>query len=303
MSSDKIVIKKVAIAGASGHLGRRVLVALLDDGSFDVIVLARSGSSSQYPPRAQVVTVDYGSPESLQAALEGIDAVVSTLGKKNGLECQFKLVDAAVASGVQRFIPSEFGADLQNPKIRAFPTYRSKVQVEDYLEEQASRTNLTYSYVYNSMLFDDGLALGVFGDFTGRTMNIYDGGETTFSTTRISTVAQAVVATLRNPQETKNRAIRITDLSTTPCALLSVIERLDSGHEWSSAIVDTESLVKEVENELACEKFSPKAFAAFATKGTFAPGYAARYDGDNELLGINKMSQEELENVLRSRLL
>jgi len=196
------------------------------------------------------VTVDYESPQSLKDALRGIDAVISTLGKMSGLECQFRLIDAAVAAGVKRFIPSEFGADLQNPKTRAFLTYRTKVQVEEHLEKLAREANLTYTYVYNSLLFDDGLALGVFGDFTTRTVNLYDGGETAFSTTRIATVARAVVAVLRNFEATKNRAVRIRDLSITPRELLHTLQRLDAGHRWTPVAIDTRDLVKEAEQEL-----------------------------------------------------
>ncbi|KAJ3516103.1 hypothetical protein NM208_g14888 [Fusarium decemcellulare] len=302
MSSAHVAIRTVALAGASGLLGRRVLDALLDDGSFDVIVFARSGSKPDYPARAKIVTVDYESPESLEAALHGVDAVVSTLGKKTGLECQFKLIDAAVASGVKRFLPSEFGADLKSPKIRAFPTYRTKVQIEDYLETLAMETNLTYTYIYNSLLFDYGLALGVFGDFAARTVNLYDGGETPFSATTISTVARAVVATLHNFEQTKNRAVRVSDLSTTPRELLGTLQKLDSARQWVPISVDTGNLVREAEHELASGKFSLKAFGAFATRATFAPGFAASYNSDNELLSIVEMTQEELEEMLKTRM-
>jgi hypothetical protein len=220
----------------------------------------------------------------------------------SGLECQFRLIDAAIAAGVKRFIPSEFGADLQNPKTRAFLTYRTKVQVEEYLEKLAREANLTYTYVYNSLLLDDGLALGVFGDFTARKANLYDGGETAFSTTRIATVARAVVAVLCNFEATKNRAVRIRDLSITPRDLLHTLQRLDAGHRWTPVAIDTRDLVKEAEQELGSGKFNPKAFAAFATRATFAPEFAGSYGSDNELLGITELQGKELDEILRAQL-
>ncbi|RSL45181.1 hypothetical protein CEP51_016125 [Fusarium floridanum] len=283
-SADSTVVKSVALAGAGGHLGRQVLDALLKEQSFDVIVLASRGRKPiDYPSGARVALVDYESPESLRDALRGVDAVVSALGKKTGLECQLKLIDAVVAAGVKRFIPSEFGADLQNPKIRAFPTYRTKVQTED-------------------LLLDDGLDLNVFADFTARTVNIYDGGGTAFSTASISTVARAVVAVLRNFEATRNRAIRIQDLSTTPRDLLQTLQRLDAGHDWTPVAVDTEVLVKKAQEDLASGIFSPRAFVAFATRATFAPGLASTYDADMDRLGLTEMTRDEFEGLLKERL-
>ncbi|KAI8675968.1 NAD(P)-bd-dom domain-containing protein [Fusarium keratoplasticum] len=302
-SADSAVVKSVALAGAGGHLGRQVLEALLKEQSFDVTVLASRGRKPiDYPSGARVALVDYESPESLQDALREVGAVVSALGKKTGLECQLKLIDAAVAAGVKRFIPSEFGADLQNPKIRAFPTYRTKVQTEEYLEKLAKENELTYTYIYNSLLLDDGLDLNVFADFTAWTVNIYDGGDTAFSTTSISTVARAVVAVLSNFEATRNRAIRIQDLSTTPRDLLQTLQRLDPGHDWTPVAVDTEVLVKKAEDDLASGIFSPRAFAAFATRATFAPGFASTYDTDMDRLGLTEMTRDEFEGLLRERL-
>lgn len=269
------------------------------------ILIRRGRTLIDYPPGVRFATVDYDSPESLWAALRGIDAVVSTLGKKSGLDCQLKLIDAAVAAGVKRFIPSEFGADLQNAKIRGFPTYRTKVQTEQYLEKLAERTNLSYTYIYNSLLLEDGLEMNVFGDFTNRTVNIYDGGDTPFSTTRISTVARAVVAVLQQFEATRNRAVRIRDISISPNELLRRIQKHDCawGHQWTPVAVDTAALVKGAENEWALGRFSPKAFAAFATRATFGRGIASSYDGDNERLGIKEMAKEDMEEALKGRLM
>ncbi|UQC87892.1 uncharacterized protein CLUP02_13413 [Colletotrichum lupini] len=300
--SENNATKTVALAGASGNLGLRILESLLD-AEFDVTVLIRRESTPiDYPVKARVVEVDYDSPESLKNALGGTDAVVSAVGKQNGLQSQFKLIDAAIAAGVKRFIPSEFGADLQNPKIRAFPTYRTKVEVEDYLEKEVRDTGLTYTYVYNSVLFDEGLSLGAFANFSTRTVNIFDGGDTTFSATRIKTVAQAVAAILKNLDATKNKAVRIRDLAMTPKQLLETLKALDQDHAWKAVAVNTESLVKNAEHELASGKFSPKAFAAFALRATFAPEHAQDYSRDNELLGIIHMTKEDIQGVLAARL-
>ncbi|KAJ0346300.1 hypothetical protein COL154_008279 [Colletotrichum chrysophilum] len=236
-------------------------------------------------------------------ALRGIDAVISTVGKRNGLESQFRLIDAAVMEGVTRFIPSEFGADLQHKEIRTFPTYQTKIEVEEYLERKARETNLTYTLIYCSALFDEGLDLGAFADFQARKVNFFDGGATTFNATRSVTVADAVVAVLNKLEATKNKAVRIRDVSMTPKELLKVIQGLEKNADWTSVAIDTGKLVQGAKTELASGKFSPKAFAGFAMRATFAPGLAGLYGDDNDLLEIKDIAKDDLENALKSRLL
>ncbi|KAI8267838.1 hypothetical protein K4K58_006965 [Colletotrichum sp. SAR11_239] len=256
-----------------------------------------------YPPGVRVRGIDYDSIDSLREALRGIDAVISTVGKRNGLESQFRLIDAAVMEGVTRFIPSEFGADLQHKEIRTFPTYETKIEVEEYLEKKARETNITYTFIYCSALFDEGLDLGAFADFQAKKVNFFDGGATTFNATRSVTVADTVVAILNKLEATKNKAVRIRDVSMTPKELLKAIQGLDKNADWTSVAIDTGKLVQGAQAELASGKFSPKAFAAFAMRATFAPGLAGQYGDDNDLLGIKDIAKDDLENALKSRLL
>ncbi|KAF4917487.1 Homocysteine synthase [Colletotrichum viniferum] len=221
-------IRGQILRDAGGKLGRRVLDALVDAG-FDVTVLVRRQSiPSSYPPGVRVREIDYDSVDSLREALRGIDAVVSTVGKRDGLESQFRLIDAAVMEEVTRFIPSEFGADLQQKEVRTFPTYRTKIEVEKYLEKKARETNLTYTFIYCSALFDEGVDLGAVADFQAKKVNFFDGGATTFNATRSVTVADAVVAILNKLEATKNKAVRIRDVSMTPKELLKATTFLES---------------------------------------------------------------------------
>lgn len=91
---------------ASGNLGPTVLSELLDAG-LTVTVLTRQNSNKTFDPRAQVEKVDYESRKSLKAALAGNEVVVNTLGVGTvPRETYLRLVDAAVAAGVQRFLPT-----------------------------------------------------------------------------------------------------------------------------------------------------------------------------------------------------
>lgn len=97
--------------------------------------MTRAGSRTKLPSSVKSIDVDFSSLDSLKAALKGQDAVVSTLGAFAAAQ-QTSLIDAAIAAGVKRFIPSEFGSDTTHPKVSALPVYRDKVAAQQYLKEK-----------------------------------------------------------------------------------------------------------------------------------------------------------------------
>ncbi|MCZ2813808.1 NmrA family NAD(P)-binding protein [Modestobacter sp. VKM Ac-2979] len=109
----------VLLAGASGDLGARTIRALVAKGA-DVRALVRIGAGPEKTARlaglgATVVETDHDEPADLRRVAEGADVVLSTL---NGLRdvmvgVQTRLLEAAVAAGVPRFIPSDFSADYR----------------------------------------------------------------------------------------------------------------------------------------------------------------------------------------------
>jgi uncharacterized protein YbjT (DUF2867 family) len=106
----------IAVAGATGRLGQLIVRALLDGGA-EVRALVRPDTAPDKLAGlsgATIVPVDFGDPAALTQALTGADGVVSAL---NGLrdiivDLQTDLLNAAVAAGVPRFIPSDYAADL-----------------------------------------------------------------------------------------------------------------------------------------------------------------------------------------------
>lgn len=176
-----------------------MLQELLDSGLFEITVLTRQSSS--FLSNVNVAKVDYDSIESLTTALAGQDALVSTLGSL-AVAKQKLLIDAAVKAGVKRIIPSEFGCDLFNPKVRELPVFTGKVEIEKYLAELAEKGLVSYTLVFNGLFLDWGLKKGIFFNFKDRTAELYDGGEVLISTTRLATAAKAVRRILTHPRET-----------------------------------------------------------------------------------------------------
>ncbi|QXG77702.1 NmrA family NAD(P)-binding protein [Modestobacter sp. L9-4] len=109
----------VVLAGASGDLGERLAVALVDRGA-TVRALTRPGASVAKTAHLEslgleVVPVDYAEAAALRAAVTGGDVVVSALSglRPVVIDAQTQLLTAAVAAGVPRFVPSDWSADYR----------------------------------------------------------------------------------------------------------------------------------------------------------------------------------------------
>jgi len=108
----------ILVAGGSGDLGGRIVRSLLDlDAHVRVLTRPAGGASRRpdAPPGVEVVEAAYDDPAALRRACEGVDVVVSCLSGTRDvvLGAQGRLLDAAVAAGVPRFVPSDWSVDVR----------------------------------------------------------------------------------------------------------------------------------------------------------------------------------------------
>ena len=112
MADDTIIL-----AGATGRLGKLIAASLIERGA-SVRGLTRRGTSSDIATlRAtgvSIAEVDYFDRPEMIAACRGGSCVVSALSGLEPvlLDAQSQLLDAAVAAGVPRFIPSDYAVDF-----------------------------------------------------------------------------------------------------------------------------------------------------------------------------------------------
>jgi nucleoside-diphosphate-sugar epimerase len=108
----------VLVAGATGNLGERLVKALLRRGA-EVQVLVRSESDINKINMleklgAKVFRVNIWNVEQVSVACQGVSCVVSALAGLRDviIDAQKVLLDSAIASGVARFIPSDYSLDF-----------------------------------------------------------------------------------------------------------------------------------------------------------------------------------------------
>ncbi|SFT97349.1 NAD(P)H dehydrogenase (quinone) [Geodermatophilus amargosae] len=99
-----------AVTGATGHLGRRAVEELLDRGvpASDVVAVARrpEAAADLAGRGVQVRQGDYAQPDTLAAALAGVDRLLLVSGSEPGQRVaqHTAVIEAAAAAGVQRIV-------------------------------------------------------------------------------------------------------------------------------------------------------------------------------------------------------
>ncbi|KAK0610143.1 hypothetical protein B0T17DRAFT_545992 [Bombardia bombarda] len=300
-------LKNIAITGASGSLGSVIFKKLLDSGKFNIRVLKRSTSSGTFPAGVEVIDVDFESPASLEAALAGQDAVINAMSVYGDNRPHMALVRAAVAAGVKRILPSEFGANLDAPLTRSLPIFGGKVEVEEYLKQAvAENAAISYTLVFNAAFLDWGLEHDVLiaGSMQAKPV-IINGGDLLFSATTLASVGAAVVGVLSHPEETKNRSVRVHDIVLTQNKLLAMAREVAPQKDWQIVHADLDAMVKVAGERLAQGIVDMESAGPFLAKATLDPEYGCVYgesELDNELLGVKGVTEGEVKEMVKKYL-
>ncbi|KAL5042155.1 hypothetical protein BDW71DRAFT_211465 [Aspergillus fruticulosus] len=315
-------IQNIVVAGVTGNLGPAVLHALTTSGLFKVTVFtrpkAKDGAGIPSPASTtgpipvpvtgngngipfQTVKVNYDSIDDLTTHLtaHSTDAVVSLL-PHTAPDKQTNLIRAAVAAGVTRFIPSEFGSDLDNPVNRAAPTYKGKVAAQELLKSLAAENKISYTIIYNGAFLDWGLTHGFPIDVSKRTAVLHDGGERVYSTTTQPTIGNAVVSVLAHPEETKNRVVRIAEANVTIKQLLSLAQEVIGDEDWT---VTETKVDQEVETAWALIKkgvFNAESMMPFIYRAAWGKDSGGKFETtENILLGVDELDAEGVKRVIQ----
>lgn len=276
--------------------------ALVNAG-FQVSILTRSNKPGAYASNINVFEVDFNSVESLTTALKGVDAVVSTVGGA-AVGNQTVLIDAAIAAGVKRFIPSEFGNVTTNPKVEKFPVYSSVFKIRNYLQEKAAAGKLSWTVLACGAFLDLVLNTPTLLDFQNHTVTMLDEGDNRISSTSLPAVGRAIAAILQNFDATENRVMHVSEAILTQNQLIGFAKEIRPDIEWSISKEQSSLLLQESLEEFGAGDFSVPTFMKLL-KGTALAGdtYGAAFDvTDNELLGIKELAPADLKKLIAEKL-
>ncbi|KAF9873929.1 major facilitator superfamily transporter [Colletotrichum karsti] len=290
-------IKTVAVVGASGLVGLRVVRALQEHG-FNVTAISRESSTAKFPGGVAVRKADLSSVESLTKALAGQDAVVSAISTVAAVVhgSQDPLIDASVAAGVKRFIPSEYGLNTRNLKGEILGDWLiAKTAAVDYLIKKAeANPSFTWTGIGTSLFFDWSITRGIYGiDLEKKHIDIFDSGTQKVSTTSLVFLAEGIAAVLKHPDEVANQYINIIEFDVTQNQLLKLFEA-ETGTKWTVNHKTADEVNEEGKKKLAAGGRFP--FEEFLIEYHFAdkPGHSIPEEGKaNKVLQLPQSDLRE----------
>lgn len=282
-----------------------VLEALLNAGYFVTVLSRIHGNFSKLTRHSNLIIleVDFNSTLSLAMALQGTEVVVSCLATL-AIGSQTPLIDAAVAAGVKRFIPAQFGMDSRNHLCVVLPVCMPKVDTQRYLQEK-SNSNPGFSYTGNAngLFLDWGLKVGFILNPESHTETLYNGGDVSFSTTTLADVAKAILGVIKNKDRTANPILYVHSVVTTQNKLIQYAKEKVS-KEWHMLIKDTEEMRRESLAELAkgTNVNINAAMHGFCICASWKSEYGCDFSShlDNDLLGVQTMNEDDLRPLVES---
>ncbi|WP_347840430.1 SDR family oxidoreductase [uncultured Draconibacterium sp.] len=151
--------KNIAIAGATGYLGKYLVEELIDQ-RLNGIALARSPEKlNEYSAEnLEKIKTDFTRPQSLQGVLKTVDTLISTVGitrQKDGLsyldvdyQANINLLEEAQKAGVRKFI---YVAVLNGQNMRELRICEAKERFVDRLKI----SGLEYTIIRPTGFFSD----------------------------------------------------------------------------------------------------------------------------------------------------
>jgi nucleoside-diphosphate-sugar epimerase len=148
--------KTIALAGASGRLGRRITASLIERGA-EVRAIVRPTSPQKNVKElrelgATIVEVDFADTDRLADACADSTCVVSALAglRSTIVDAQTQLLDAAVKGGAPRFIPSDYCIDY----TKLAPGNNRNLDVRREFQQRLDKAPIAATSILSGMFTD-----------------------------------------------------------------------------------------------------------------------------------------------------
>ena len=152
---------QILVAGATGDLGARIVKELLDQNA-DVRALVRPSSSPEKVEQlkalgAEICVVEEWKVAELRKACEGISCVVSALAglREVVIDAQKILLDATIAAGVPRFIPSDYSLDFTKFSYGENRNLDLRREFHEYLDSTSIGATSVFNGAFAELVTDE----------------------------------------------------------------------------------------------------------------------------------------------------
>ncbi len=150
----------ILVAGATGNLGMRIVKALLNaNKAVEIRVVVRMDSDISKIKAlknlgATIYQVNNWSVEELKTACQEVSCVISALAglREVVIDAQKVLLDAAIAAGVPRFIPSDYSLDFTKFSYGENRNLDLRREFHEYLDKAAIAPTSIFNGAFTELL-------------------------------------------------------------------------------------------------------------------------------------------------------
>lgn len=224
-----------------------------DGASYRVAVLTYPSQEPYLPcdiPASgiQHKTSDF-TPASLESAFAGQDLVISAIAGGN-YEFQRTIVDAVIASGVDRFMPHVVEHDVMNEEVqRRIPNGLEHRKLLQYLQTERSQ-RFEWVGVAVGCILDPPLLTGNLGfDFEWQSGTINGSGDEIFPVSSLERVGFVVKSVILHWQLVKNRFVYAAGALTSGNELVVSLEKMTKS-KWTIGYSGVDECVREGESRI-----------------------------------------------------
>ena len=153
--------KIILVAGATGNLGLRIVKALVNKDA-EIRVLVRSNSDIEKMKvlenlDVKIYKVSSWNLEELKTSCVGVFCVVSALAglREVVVDAQKVLLDAAIAAGVPRFIPSDYSLDFTKFSYGENRNLDLRREFHEYLDKTSITATSIFNGAFTELLIDE----------------------------------------------------------------------------------------------------------------------------------------------------
>ncbi len=190
----------IAVAGATGGLGTKVVRSLIDRRATVRAFVRQTPDDKKVATLrdlgAEIIQLDLEDTQAVAEALKDVSCVVSTLSGLHDVivDAQSRLLEAAVAAGVPRFIPSDFACDFTKLSPGENRNLDLRREFHGRLDRAAIRSTSIFNGAFADMLTSP---QSPFFDFEARRVQFWGSADqlldfTTMDDTAAFTAAAAI---------------------------------------------------------------------------------------------------------------
>ncbi|KAK1589915.1 NmrA-like family protein [Colletotrichum navitas] len=304
---------KILVFGATGNIGVFITDALLDASPpFGQITIFTSPATVEKKASlldgwrkkgAKIVSGDIDDEEQVKTAYKDADTVISALGR-DVIEKQIDLIKLAEETdSVKWFFPSEYGTDIEyNSKSAHEKPHQKKLKVRKYIRENVRRLQYTYLVTgpYADFFFKLAAAAPEAGGFDSANHKavLVEDGDGKIGLITMKDVGTTLVASLRHPEASFNKALKVQSFVATGKEILAEFEK-QTGVKWDVTYSSLQKL-REAEEKAWAEGVP---FATiFTLRRIWAEGSTLYEKTDNETIGLGPDDVETLEVAVKRAL-